>query len=147
MVNKFNGDWERCYEANVTLCKAAADAMLANLPQHSPTSKICFVLGSGQYTEQDQTKKLYFLQQNRRMKGEIETYLENLAKENPTKFTTYATRPGLIVPKNPPFSTRLMNILAGGITAENVGKCMVSVGVNGWKERVLEQDAMMKSIA
>lgn len=78
------------------------------------------------------------------MKGETETNLQKLAEANPAQFETWAVRPGLIVPRQPPFGTRLMTYMVTAISAEHVAKVMVKIAIDGWKDRVLEQDVMLQ---
>lgn len=144
MLNKFGNDRKRAHDANVVFPKAAATALLEHLPKDSPSGKIRFVFTSGMYAEQDLDRRLYFLNDSRKLKGEIENFLQETAEANPDRFETWAARPGLIIPRDAPLSTKMTAWISPGITAEHLGKVMVKVGVEGWKDRVLEQDVMLK---
>lgn len=143
MLSKFNNDIKLARVANVEYLSAAATAIVENLVKESPTGNIRFVLCSGRFTEPDTSKTLWFLRDSRRLKGEAENLLQNLAKEHPGKVEAFAVRPGLIIPENPSLSTRLTAALSPGITARQVGKVMVTIGLNGGKNTVLEQEEML----
>ncbi len=122
---------------------AAATAFAQHLTKDAPSGKIRFVFCSGKFTETDPAKSLWFLGDSRRWKGETETFLQTLAKEHPGQWEAYAVRPGLIIPRNPPLSIRLTAVLSPGITAQRTASVMVQVGLEGWKEAVLEQEDML----
>lgn len=143
LLFKFNNDKKLAYAANVESPSAAATAFVQHLCQDSPSGKIRFVFCSGKYTETDPDKSLWFLGDSRRWKGETETFLQTLAGENRGKFDAFAVRPGLIIPSDPSLSIRLTAVVSPGITAQRVGQVMVKIGLDGWKETVLEQDDML----
>ncbi|OAR02842.1 hypothetical protein LLEC1_06461 [Akanthomyces lecanii] len=143
LLSKFNNDKKLAHAANVESPTAAATAFVQHLSKHSPSGKIRFVFCSGKYTETNPDKSLWFLSDSRQWKGKTETFLQKLARDNPGKFDAFAVRPGLIIPADPPLSIRLTAVVSPGITAQRVGEVMVRIGLDGWKEPVLEQDDML----
>ncbi|KAK9327929.1 hypothetical protein V1520DRAFT_282498 [Lipomyces starkeyi] len=107
-----------------------------------------FVYLSGALPEKDPNKRLYFVAENRKMRGELENELLRLDHKNRSDgFEVYITRPGFVL-KNA--ASRIALSWALGwtfkfITLDCLGKAMVSLAINGHKETVVE-DWMLKSL-
>ncbi|KAM3546233.1 hypothetical protein ARSEF1564_000928 [Beauveria bassiana] len=143
VLSKFNNEKKLAYAANVSYPCAAASAFVQHLGNDSPSGRIRFVFCSGKFAEPDPAKHLWFLGDSRRWKGETETFLQTLTKQHPGRFEAFSVRPGLVIPNNPPPAIRLATVISPGITAQQTGTVMVSIGLNGWKQAVLEQDEML----
>ncbi|OAA52351.1 NAD(P)-binding domain protein [Beauveria brongniartii RCEF 3172] len=143
VLSKFNNDKKLAYAANVVYPCAAASAFAQHLGNDSPSGRIRFVFCSGKFAEPDPAKLLWFLGDSRRWKGETETFLQTLAKQQPGRFEAFSVRPGLVIPNNPPPAIRLATVVSPGITAQQTGTVMVRIGLDGWKQAVLEQDEML----
>ncbi|KAL7794387.1 hypothetical protein V8C37DRAFT_401410 [Trichoderma ceciliae] len=144
-VNQFNNDKELCRKVGVEFTLTAANAMLKYLADKVPDGKkFRFVFCSCKYSEWNQKRPLLFLADSRRIKGEVEKGLCDLADANPDKFETWILRPSAFIEPNAPFSKRLVGHLNGAITTTQVGKTMVKVACEAWKDRIIENDALLK---
>lgn len=106
--------------------------------------KFRFVFCSGKYSEWDPKKPLLFLSDSRRYKGEVEKGLCDLADANKDKFETWILRPSGFLPPNAPLPKKLVGNLYGAIGTNQVGKTMVKVACEGWKDRIIENDVLLK---
>lgn len=119
--------------------------MLKYLADKVPTGKkFRFVFCSGKYSEWNPKRPLLFMADSRRIKGEVEKGLCDLADANADKFETWILRPSGFIEPNAPLSKRLVGNLYGAITTTQVGKTMVKVACEGWKDRIIENDALLK---
>ncbi|PNP44114.1 hypothetical protein TGAM01_v203344 [Trichoderma gamsii] len=144
-VNQFNNDKELCRKVGVEYTLAAANAMLDHLADKVPSGKkFRFVFCSGKYSEWNQKRPLLFMADSRRIKGEVEKGLCDLADANPDKFETWILRPSGFIEPNASISKRLVGGLYGAITTTQVGKAMVKVACEGWKDRIIENNALLK---
>ncbi|KAM0451207.1 hypothetical protein ACHAPV_010053 [Trichoderma viride] len=144
-VNQFNNDKELCRKVGVEYTLAAANAMLDHLADKVPSGKkFRFVFCSGKYSEWNQKRPLLFMADSRRIKGEVEKGLCDLADANPDKFETWILRPSGFIEPNASISKRLAGGLYGAITTAQVGKAMVKVACEGWKDRIIENNALLK---
>ncbi|KAM3507929.1 hypothetical protein MY10362_001506 [Beauveria mimosiformis] len=126
VLSKFNNDKKLAYAANVVYPCAAASAFAQHLSNDSPSGRIRFVFCSGKFAEPDPAKLLWFLGDSRRWKGETETFLQTLAKQQSGRFEAFSVRPGLVIPNSPPPAIRLATVVSPGITAQQTGTVMNS---------------------
>ncbi|KAH6609844.1 hypothetical protein Trco_003190 [Trichoderma cornu-damae] len=144
-LNQFNNDKDLCRKVGVEFTLAAANAMLKYLADKVPDGKkFRFVFCSGKYSEWNQKRLLLFLADSRRIKGEVEKGLCDLADANAGKFETWILRPSGFIEPNARFTRRLVGNLYGAITTPQVGKAMVKVACEGWKDRIIENDVLLK---
>lgn len=117
--------------------------MRVNLAEHSPTGKIRFVFCSGQYAVWDQDKKLYFLSDTRKVKGAAEKGLSDMADTYPNQFETFLLRPGGFIEPDANIAKKMLGYLYDSVPTPQLGKALVKVAMDGWKDRVLENPAIL----
>lgn len=135
----------------VDLPLAAATAFRARLADKVPERcRFRFVFCSRQAVERSRGP-LLLMSERRRCVGEVERGLSRVADEaHGDGFETYILRPASFGPWEgegpaPPASVsrRLVGGLQGGIGAVEVARAMVHVACNGWKERIIEKEALV----
>ncbi|KAI9901114.1 hypothetical protein N3K66_002931 [Trichothecium roseum] len=126
-VTQFNGDKEACRRVGVTYTMAAARAMQARLASHLPATqgKFRFVFCSGKFSEWNRTKPLFFMADSRRIKGEIEQELCGLGDAHAANF-------------------QMIGGLYQGIGTDQLGRAMVRLAVEGYKDRIVPNETLIK---
>lgn len=117
--------------------------MLQKLAPHAPNGKFRFVFCSGQFTVWDQDETLLFLNDSRKIKGLVEKGLSDLADQHPDQFEVWFPRPSGFMEADAPGWKKMVGGLYGAIPIEQVGKVMAKVGVEGWKDRFIENEVML----
>jgi nucleoside-diphosphate-sugar epimerase len=109
------------------------------------TKTLRFVYLSGALPEKDPEKRLWFLAENRRMRGELENSLLQLGKEKKnTGFEVYIARPGFVQEKGATAKIWLIGMVANVIVKDYLAACMVDVAVNGHTDTLLENDTLTR---
>lgn len=103
-----------------------------------------FVFCSGMWSEWDQSRTLYFLEDSRKIKGEIERALTELAGANAETFEVWIARPSGLIGADAGLHKRVFGPLYGGIGTEQLGRGMIRLAVEGWKERIVENGDLLK---
>ncbi|CAI7649039.1 unnamed protein product [Penicillium pancosmium] len=101
-----------------------------------------FVYCSGFLAERDQTKRLWFFQNYRRTKGQVETDLLTFDDENPA-FESYILQPALIKPRSNP--KELAIALGPSVKVYELASKMLSLALEGgtkkwWKNSEINQE-------
>lgn len=149
-VDQFGNDKELARKVGVDYTLAGAQAMCAHLSSSPPLPEgkaFHFVFCSGMLAEWDQSRKLYFLEDTRKIKGAIEKALCELADEDAAKggsFKVWIGRPSALVAHDAAMHKKLMSPLVGGIGTEQVGRAMIKAAVGEWKERIVENGDLLK---
>lgn len=116
----------------------------ARMFANSWTKPFRFVYLSGALPEKDPEKRLWFLAENRRMRGELENALLQLGEEKQSKrFEVYIARPGFVQPKGTVAKSWLISLVAKVITDGDLAACIVDVAVHGHTETLLENDTLI----
>ncbi|KAL9034335.1 MAG: hypothetical protein Q9180_005464 [Flavoplaca navasiana] len=123
-------------DSTVAAAKAFIDGQLAG-----EGKKLRFVLLSGMFVEKDQEKKLWFMTEGRRIRGEAELELMKMQKEHPEAFIAYVARPGVVTATNSLFPA-LLEPLARFINVDDLAAKMVDTAINGHTTQMLEQDVL-----
>ncbi|KAL3960634.1 hypothetical protein ACCO45_005751 [Purpureocillium lilacinum] len=113
-------------------------------------TKFRFIFCSSKYAEK--TKKSFpFVNDPRRYVTDAEKGLCEVADANKAKFEAYILRPASFYVSDMPSSqpTTPTKKLVGGhststIDTSQVGKAMVAVALDGWKDRIVENDFLVK---
>ena len=144
-VDQLKNDKVYCRQVNVEFTHAAAKAMNALLAPKLPGSKsFRFVFCSGSYSEWDQSKRLLFLGDSRRIKGEIEQRLCEM-DDAEERFESWILRPmGLQDQDTPAVQRMFMRPLGFAIETEEVGRVMVKIAFDGAPKRILENAEIIK---
>lgn len=143
-VEQFNHDKELCRKVSVDYTLAAANAMRESLASKTPNGKFRFVFCSGKFTEWDQDKTLLFLSDSRKIKGQVEKGLCDIADAHPEQFETFILRPSGFIGPDTPSTKKVFAPLYDAVSTDQVGKAMVKVGLEGAKERIIENDVLKK---
>ncbi|KAF4975766.1 hypothetical protein FZEAL_7482 [Fusarium zealandicum] len=88
---------------------------------------------SGTFVRQDQEKKLWFLEQSRKLKGVLESRALAFAESHANIWKTSIVKPGLIVSKNVVFPTIVAGVLGENLSirVEELGAFMTYLAVDG----------------
>lgn len=149
-VDQLNGDKVYCRKVNVvftlSFAKALHKSVLPTLPAGKPFR---FVFCSGSYAEWDQKKRLLFLSDTRKIKGEVEQKLSEMAgQQEGGTWETYLLRPmGLQDEKTPGPRRWFMRSTGFGIETDEVGRMMERIAVEGWGKSILENEEIIKAAA
>jgi hypothetical protein len=130
-------------EFPLAAAKAMSDAIAGKAPSGS---KFSFVFCSSKAADRHPAK-LLFLGDGKRQKGEAEKGLCDIADANPQSFGAWILRPNGIVGAGEvaPKKKRLMGSRSsGGVELAHLGRAFVKVGVEGWKDRIIDNDAILK---
>ncbi|RAO74166.1 uncharacterized protein BHQ10_010178 [Talaromyces amestolkiae] len=104
------------------------------------TKPFRFVYLSGALPEKDETKKLWFLAENRRMRGQLENELLRLdAETRPGRlFEVYITRPGFVQPEGALLRTWVVGKLANSIMVHHLAASMLRLALDGHSTPIVE---------
>jgi hypothetical protein len=102
--------------------------------------KFKFVYLSGALPEKDQTKRLWFLADNRRMRGQLENELLRLDSETrPSRhFEVYIARPGFVQPEGALLRDLVVGMLANSIMLHRLAAAMLQVAMDGRPGPIVE---------
>ncbi|KAI1339987.1 hypothetical protein F5Y15DRAFT_415414 [Xylariaceae sp. FL0016] len=135
---------ETARKVSVDYTIAAAKAFLADLaPRLSEGRKFRFLFCSGKYAEWDDDKHLLFMADTRHIKGQVEKGLCSLADCHKENLEIFIVRPGGISSKGNRVKVKLGN-LVGFISVDDLAKDMIHILVNGYRERIIENDVLLK---
>lgn len=129
--------FEQHREYNYDYTTTAVDTFLQNLAQQtSSKDKFRFVYTSGVLVVRDQNKSLWLMNDYRKMRGQTENYILDLAKTKPesvNSFEGYVARPGGICAKG--FSLRSLFWSSMGqhysLSVEELAAAMIQLALNG----------------
>ncbi|KAL9079234.1 MAG: hypothetical protein Q9157_001852 [Trypethelium eluteriae] len=99
--------------------------------------KLRFVYLSGAASERDPMKPLWFLQDYRRIRGQVENELIAHADEHPNDFETYIMRPGFVLAKD----TNLRDMLKGlapSVKVNVLASAMIKSALGGNEHQIVE---------
>ncbi|KAL2017737.1 hypothetical protein VTK56DRAFT_1707 [Thermocarpiscus australiensis] len=139
-------DVETCRRVQVDYTLAAAKAFAEHLVPHLPEGKqFRFVFCSGKFAEWDQKKPLHFMADTRRIKGQAEQGLCEIADADSTKrFVVYCARPSGILPADAGLAARLAGKLFDAIDVDRLAKAFIRVLLEGYNERIIENNALLE---
>ncbi|KJR85089.1 uncharacterized protein SPSK_09800 [Sporothrix schenckii 1099-18] len=102
-----------------------------------------FVYLSGALPEKDPERRLLFLAENRRMRGELENKLLELGKAKAgSGFEVFVTRPGFVQPAGAVVRAWLVGVVANAILLPDLAASLVHVALQGYDEMLVENDAL-----
>ncbi|KAM0430417.1 hypothetical protein ACHAPT_005763 [Fusarium lateritium] len=145
--DQLNNDKASLHHVNVELPLAAAKAMseriAAKLP---PGTKFSFVFCSNKSAERHSSKSLLFLGDPRRPRTEAEKGLCEVADAHSGVFNVWILRPAAIVTSDAaPKKRRLVGSRSSnGVDVPQMAKAFVKVACEGWKDRIIDNDALLK---
>ncbi|KAH8168617.1 NAD(P)H-binding domain-containing protein [Sarocladium implicatum] len=144
-VDQLRNDKVYCRKVNVEFTHAAAKAMNAYLAPLLPAGQnFRFAFCSGSYSEWDQSKRLLFLGDSRRIKGEIEKLLCEM-DDAEERFESWILRPmGLHDKDTPAVQRKFMRPLGFSIETVEVARVMIKIALDGAPQRIIENDEIIK---
>ncbi|KAI4859145.1 hypothetical protein F4820DRAFT_440684 [Hypoxylon rubiginosum] len=138
-------DVETAKKVSIDYTLAAANAFVTELaPKLPEAQKFRFVFCSGKFAEWDQEKNLKAMKDTRRIKGQVEKGLCDLADANKEKFEVWAVRPGGIVKKHASLMNTLTANTIGVIDVDHLAKAMLKIVLDGHADRIVETNALLK---
>jgi NAD(P)-dependent dehydrogenase (short-subunit alcohol dehydrogenase family) len=138
-------DIETYRRVQIDYTLAAAKAFQETLVPQLPEGKqFRFLFCSGKFAEWDQAKSLHFMADTRHVKGQVERELCELADADTAKrFVVYCGRPSGILPGDAGLPAKITGKLYGAIDADRLAKAFVRVVLEGYKERIIENDTLL----
>ncbi|KAL2131603.1 hypothetical protein VTI74DRAFT_4819 [Chaetomium olivicolor] len=138
-------DAETYKKVQVDYTIAAARAFLEHLAPKLPKGRqFRFVFCSGKFAEWDQQKPLHFMADTRRVKGQVEKGLCEIADADTTnRFVVFCARPSGILPADAGLAARLSGKLYGAIDVDHLARALIRILVEGYKERIVENDQLL----
>jgi nucleoside-diphosphate-sugar epimerase len=110
-------------------------------------ASVRFVYLSGALVEKDPNKRLWILEENRKMRGELENALLKLDQETAeTGMRIYIARPGFVQPPGAMFKMWIIDTITNAIFRDDLAAAMVQLALNGGSWPLVENDEL-KSIA
>ncbi|KAL8853674.1 MAG: hypothetical protein Q9221_001485 [Calogaya cf. arnoldii] len=106
-----------------------------------PVGRLLFVQLSGMFVEKDRRKKLWFMDEGRKIRGETEVALMKLQKERPETFVAYIAKPGAVTATNSLFPA-LLEPLARFINVNDLAAKLLDIAINGHSTQTLEVDVL-----
>ncbi|KAK5994283.1 hypothetical protein PT974_04755 [Cladobotryum mycophilum] len=138
-------DAETFRKVSVDYTLTAAQAFIAYPAPHLPYGqKFRFVFCSGKNAEWDQTKRLTFMEETRKVKGQCEKGLCDLEDANKDLFEVFAVQPAVILPRDAGCMSKVIGKLYGGIPADILMRGMVRVALHDFPERLIETDKLLE---
>ncbi|RFU26302.1 hypothetical protein B7463_g10032, partial [Scytalidium lignicola] len=112
-------------------------------PSSATKKKFHFIYLSGGASERDQTKPLWFMQDYRRVRGQIENELMSFAKAHPDTFETSIMRPGFVLAKETNFRD-LIRGLGPSTRVDTLATAMIRTALDGSKYQIVENPDIAK---
>ncbi|KAK0734512.1 hypothetical protein B0T26DRAFT_74629 [Lasiosphaeria miniovina] len=129
---------------------AAANAFLDNLVPQLPAGKrFSFMFCSDRHAEWDEKKPLWFNPDTRRIHGEAEQELCDLADTrcgsagSKHHFSAYCVRPGHVLPAGANMASKFVGKLHCSIGADQLGRAMIRILLEGYDERIVEYEDLV----
>ncbi|KAH7163432.1 hypothetical protein B0J13DRAFT_36936 [Dactylonectria estremocensis] len=148
-----DNDKDALHKITVEFPLAAAKAMSESITATSP--KFNFVFCSTRNADRHPSKTLLFLSDPRRQRGEAEKGLCDMADAHPQqgRFAVWILRPSAVLaPGGPgdgaaPKKRRHLGVgrsSSAGVEASQLARAVIRVACEGWKDRVIDNDALLK---
>ncbi|KAL2810319.1 hypothetical protein BJX63DRAFT_434367 [Aspergillus granulosus] len=137
-----NNEYSRRVSVDYVAAAAPAFQRVSNLSSTSPRNKFRFVYVSGAGVERDQGKRLFFLGNFRRLRGEVENVLLRHAEGNSDAFEPYILRPGLVPSTAGTLKDRLWS-LAPSVKLDILVKAVIGITLNGYKQNTITNQMLV----
>ncbi|KAL8769249.1 MAG: hypothetical protein Q9209_004750 [Squamulea sp. 1 TL-2023] len=124
------------FDSTIAAARAFVDAKIMGEGR-----KLRFVYLSGIFTEKNQEKRLWFLDEARKIRGAVEVELMKMQNEREEALVVYIARPGAVLATNS-FFPRLLEPLARVITVDDLAAKMLDTAINGHDTQTLEVDVL-----
>ncbi|CAL5873064.1 uncharacterized protein PFLUO_LOCUS7333 [Penicillium psychrofluorescens] len=122
---------------NETARRVSVDYTLAAalVLQEMTDNKIRFVYCSGAAAERDHNKPLWFMQEYRRIRGQVETELLSLAEAHPNHFDAYIMRPGMVMSSELTLRSMLL-CLTTSVRVDVLAGAMLDLALDGVEKKI-----------
>jgi len=128
---------------NFDYALGTAKSFSESLVTQNQEKRFRFVYLSGALPEKDPEKHLWFLAENRRMRGELENALIQLDKDTrDTGFEVHIVRPGFVQAQGATIQNWVIGRLANAIMVHHLAACMVEVALHGYPDVILENETL-----
>ncbi|MCJ1462818.1 hypothetical protein MMC07_001421 [Pseudocyphellaria aurata] len=121
-------------------------AAKAFTPASSTEKKFRFVYLSGAASERDQTKPLWFMQEYRRIRGQVENELIAYAQKHQDTFETCIMRPSFVLAKKTNLK-ELIKSLVPSVRVDVLAAAMIDVALNGIQHQIVENTNISTEIS
>ncbi|KAK3378982.1 hypothetical protein B0T24DRAFT_674813 [Lasiosphaeria ovina] len=111
-----------------------AESAAAAVAQPGGRQAFRFVYMNGIAAERDQTKRLWYLSEYRRIRGQVENELLALAAENPDLLEAYMMRPGMVIGTAFSVADLAYKLLLPSVGIVELAKLTVETALHGNKE-------------
>ncbi|KAI9880013.1 MAG: hypothetical protein M1830_005932 [Pleopsidium flavum] len=126
-------------KVNVDYTLAAANAFAKSLvPELGDGKKFRFVLCSGMGAEMDQSKSLWMMPDTRRIKGQVERGLFEIAEQHSRGVEVYTVRPGGILPVHAGLVQSVMAFAVPCVRVDELGAVMIHLSQHGSTDRIVD---------
>ncbi|KAJ5611337.1 hypothetical protein N7510_008056 [Penicillium lagena] len=131
---------------NETARRVSVDYTLAAVRalQETTENKIRFVYCSGAAAECDHNKPLWFMQEYRRIRGQVETELMSLAEAHPDHFDAYIMRPGMVMSSELTLRSMLL-CLTTSVRVDVLAAAMLDLALDGVEKKTWENDEIIQA--
>ncbi|KAI9843832.1 MAG: hypothetical protein M1837_006093 [Sclerophora amabilis] len=130
-------------KTNVDYTLAAAKAYVTHLvPQLDGGESFRFVFCSGMLSVTDQKKSVWIFDLSRKVKGQNENELFQIAEEEP-KFDVYSVRPGGVTPVQRRIIDKIVSPIFPTIRLDELGVAMVKICKSGSEKHVIENSELI----
>jgi hypothetical protein len=128
------------FEFALATARRFSSVFLDTQNQVATKKKFRFVYLSGALPEKDETKKLWFLADNRKMRGQLENELLKLDSETRPRglFEVYVARPGFVQPEGAVVRTWVLGKLANSIMLHHLAAGMLQLALDGHSGPIVE---------
>ena len=110
-------------------------------------TSVRFIYLSGALTEKDASKRLWIVEDNRKMRGELENALLKLDQETGSAgMRIYIARPGFVQPPGARVRTWIISAVANAILQDDLAVAMVQLALSGASSSLVE-NVQLKAIA
>ncbi|KAK9365061.1 hypothetical protein V1509DRAFT_649981 [Lipomyces kononenkoae] len=120
-----------------------AKIFAAAFMENKSRGKFNFVYLSGALPEKDQNKTLWFLADNRRMRGQLENALLQLGQETKNSgFEVYIARPGFVQPEGAVLLNWIVGKLSNAIMLHHLAACLLQLAIDGHSDPIAENNIL-----
>ncbi|KAH7213908.1 hypothetical protein BKA60DRAFT_542533 [Fusarium oxysporum] len=143
-LDRLNHDKALLHHVNVELPLTAAKTLSERIAPKTPAgNRFNFVLCSNRTNSK--ASSLLSLGDPRKPKSEAEKGLCEIADASPETFSAWILRPSAIVTPDAPKKRRLVGgRSAHGVEVTQMAKAFVKVACEGYKDRIIDNDALLK---
>ncbi|MCJ1399428.1 hypothetical protein MMC11_002630 [Xylographa trunciseda] len=131
-------------KANLDTTLAGARAFATSLPPHPSSRKpLRFVYVSGMLAVRDQKKTLWIGQEGRRVRGQIENELVELAKQHSDSLATFVVRPWMVLSKERTVMSAVASV-GPSIRVDELAAAILNIALSGEGMQIMDNDVLAR---